>query len=67
VQIVDVKPADITQDFFGALVTPMVFCVTDGVAMQAVIASVITKFAQVFFLKIVDPLYVAELGDACVS
>lgn len=48
-QVIDVKPADVTQDFFRTLVAPVVGGVTDDVVMGAWEPPVVTKIVELCF------------------
>ena len=48
-QVVDIKPTDVTQDFLRALVTPVMGGVTDDVVMGAWEPPVVTKVIELCF------------------
>ncbi len=48
-QVVDVKPADVTQDFLRAFIAPVVGGVTDDVVMGAWEPPVVTKVIELCF------------------
>jgi hypothetical protein len=61
-QVVNVKPTDVAEDFLCALVAPVVGGVTDGVVMRAWEPPVVTKLIQAYFWKFLNAVNVTELS-----
>lgn len=61
-QVVDVKPTDVTEDLLCTLVAPMVGGVTDGVVMGAWEPPVVAKLIETCFWKFLNAVNVTELS-----
>jgi hypothetical protein len=56
VKIVYVKTANVRSNFPGAVITPIMFSISDDMAMRAWIAFVVTKLLKLSLIKIVNEI-----------